>query len=104
MWSSGVCAECRSQPSTTVHALLSREHIAQDKLVSTHKICASCSSTPLHDKVLCDSVDCPVMYTRTAAQRDVDDLSDVQALVKELEEAPERTMGVKQRFKGALDW
>jgi hypothetical protein len=44
------------------------------------------------------------MYTRTAAQRDVDDLSDVQALVKELEEAPERTMGVKQRFKGALDW
>ena len=89
---SGICGECVADPSNAAHALLSRQHIAQKKLVDTHKICASCSSTPMQDKVLCDSIDCPVMYARVAASRDVEELADIPDLVKDLDE------------EAALDW
>ena len=68
-----------------MHTLLSRQHIAQEKLLSTHKICASCSATPLHDRIMCDSIDCPMLYARVQAHRDVEDLVDVQKLLGGLE-------------------
>ncbi|WVF72225.1 hypothetical protein IAT40_007037 [Kwoniella sp. CBS 6097] len=82
--SSTLCAECRSDPSTTSHALLSRQHIAQSKLLSLQRICASCSSTPVGEKILCDSVDCPITYSRVSAERDVVDLEEIAGLVQEL--------------------
>ena len=92
----GICEDCTSDPATTAHALLSRQHIAQSKLVDTHKLCASCSSTPMSEKVLCDSVDCPVLYARVAAERDVEDLGDVDELVTRLRD--------DGGSSGGLDW
>ncbi|WVQ98801.1 hypothetical protein IAU59_005932 [Kwoniella sp. CBS 9459] len=82
--SSTLCNECRSDPSTTSHALLSRQHIAQSKLISLQRICASCSSTPVGEKILCDSIDCPITYSRVGAERDVVDLEEIGGLVQEL--------------------
>jgi len=87
----GICQDCTSDAATTTHALLSRQHIAQSKLVDTHKICASCSNTPLNEKIMCDSIDCPVLYARVAAERDVEDLGDLEGLIGRLGE-------------GKLDW
>lgn len=91
----GVCEECVADPGKTTHALLSRQQMAQKKLVDTHRICASCSSTPPSEKVLCDSIDCPVLYARVAAQRDVDDLGDVDELVAQLKD---------REVEGGLEW
>ncbi|WVR05162.1 hypothetical protein IAU60_002174 [Kwoniella sp. DSM 27419] len=84
-----LCDDCRSEPSTTSHALLSRQHIAQSKLLSMQRICASCSSTPVSERILCDSIDCPITYARTTAERDVADLEEVAGLVQELKLADE---------------
>lgn len=83
--SESVCAVCRLSPSTTAHALSSRQHLAQEKLKSFHTICASCSSTPLHERILCDSIDCPITYARTQALRDAEDMSEVGTLLQQLE-------------------
>nr|XP_031862677.1 uncharacterized protein CI109_001688 [Kwoniella shandongensis]KAA5529749.1 hypothetical protein CI109_001688 [Kwoniella shandongensis] len=96
--SSTLCSACRSEPSTTSHALLSRHHLAQSKLLSFQKICASCSSTPVGERILCDSVDCPITYARVVAERDVEDLGDVPTLVEELKVDDEVGVGV------GVDW
>ncbi len=83
--------------------MLSRLHIAQSKLIDTHKICASCSNTPISEKILCDSIDCPVLYARVAAERDVDDLADVDELVQRLREDDEAGEGDKGMMS-VYDW
>ncbi|OCF36582.1 DNA polymerase zeta subunit [Kwoniella heveanensis BCC8398] len=87
--SSTLCDECRSDPSTTSHALLSRQHLAQSKLLSLQRICASCSSTPVGEKILCDSIDCPITYARVGSERDVADLEEIGGLVQELKSQDE---------------
>ncbi|WVQ70034.1 uncharacterized protein L199_008258 [Kwoniella botswanensis] len=82
--SSALCMECQSDPSTTTHALLSRTQLASRKLLDLQKVCASCSSTPPGEKILCDSIDCPITYARIGAERDVEDLEEVAELLKEL--------------------
>ncbi|WRT67197.1 uncharacterized protein IL334_004163 [Kwoniella shivajii] len=83
--SSTLCGECLSTPSITSHALLSRQHIAESKLSDLHRICASCSSIPVGEKILCDSIDCPITYARTNAKRDVEDLEEIGGLLGELD-------------------
>ena len=50
-----------------------------------HKLCASCSSTPVGEKILCDSIDCPITYARTRAQRDVHDIEAVRGAMGDLD-------------------
>lgn len=99
----GICKLCIDSPSTSSHTILSREHLAQEKLAAFHKICASCSGTPLSDKILCDSIDCPLTYARSQAQRDVEDLVDVRRALDKLDlEGPERRE--EGPWVGAMDW
>nr|XP_018263770.1 DNA polymerase zeta subunit [Kwoniella dejecticola CBS 10117]OBR85928.1 DNA polymerase zeta subunit [Kwoniella dejecticola CBS 10117] len=83
--SSTICEECQSDPSTTTHALLSRSQLASSKLMDLHKICASCSGIPVGEKIMCDSIDCPITYARINAERDVEDLEDVGELLRDLQ-------------------
>lgn len=48
--------------------------MAQSRLSDIHKICASCADTPVGEKVLCDSIDCPITYARVRAEGDVEDV------------------------------
>ena len=75
--------------------------------MTTHKICSSCSETPLNDRILCDSVDCPVLYSRIQAQRDLEDLADVQITLGRLDievNEKERLELDKGPFVHAQDW
>jgi DNA polymerase zeta len=74
--------------------------------MATQKICASCSSTPTTERILCDSIDCPVLYTRTAANRDLEDLGEVRGILEKLridaeEKGEEGDLG---EFAHAMDW
>ncbi|RXK35490.1 hypothetical protein M231_07268 [Tremella mesenterica] len=83
--STDICRSCRHTPSSTSHALLSREHLAQSALSDFHRICASCSSTPPGEVILCDSVDCPVLYAKVKAEREMEDLGGVREVIGSLE-------------------
>lgn len=80
-----VCDECRHAPAESAEALLRAEHDAQARLIDLQRICASCSGTPAGERLLCDSVDCPVMYTRVAAERDAQDTGRARELVSQLD-------------------
>lgn len=80
-----LCADCLSSPDITAYSLLSRESRIQQRVRDLHTICSSCSGTPCAEKILCDSIDCPVTYARTAAERDAADASSARKLLKELE-------------------
>jgi DNA polymerase zeta len=80
-----MCAECAAEPATTAHTLLVREHVAHARLADLHRVCAACAGTPVADGVLCSSVDCPVTYARTAAEKDATEVGDVRALIQSLD-------------------
>lgn len=80
-----VCSSCRYDLPSTVHTLMSRYHLADSRLQSAHRICASCSSTPLAEPQRCDSLDCPVLYARVKAGWEADDVRAIPGLVMELE-------------------
>lgn len=63
---------------------MSRFHLAEDRLLSAHRICASCSSTPLTEQIRCESLACPVLYARFKAGWEADDLAGVPRLVEEI--------------------
>ncbi|GHJ88161.1 hypothetical protein NliqN6_4563 [Naganishia liquefaciens] len=82
-----VCERCRAPAniSSTLHALLSRLHLAESRVISAQRICASCSSTPISDEVRCDSIDCSVLYARVKAAWDLDDVAEIPKLVVALQ-------------------
>ncbi|WVO13980.1 hypothetical protein L204_101605 [Cryptococcus depauperatus] len=82
-----LCSECLSDPSVASHTLLFRQQIAQSKMVSLQRICASCCGTLPGEKILCSSIDCPLTYARSAAQRDLEDLEDIDDQIRRLSEA-----------------
>lgn len=80
-----MCGECAAEPDVTAHTLLAREHVAQARMADLQRVCASCAGTPVGDTVLCRSIDCPVTYARTSAEKDAAEVGDVRALIKSLE-------------------
>ncbi|WVQ71759.1 hypothetical protein IAR50_001300 [Cryptococcus sp. DSM 104548] len=91
-----LCVDCRADPTTTSHTLLSRQYIAETKIADLHRICASCSDVPPAEKILCDSSDCPITYARVTANREMEDLADIGGLVEEL--------CLEDEKKGTVDW
>lgn len=81
-----LCTSCRDEPAATAHALLSRQHAAHSRVAELQRICASCAGTGPAERVLCDSIDCPALYARARAEKDVTDVADVPALVAELDQ------------------
>jgi hypothetical protein len=64
----------------------------------------------VHERNLCDSIDCPVLYARVQAQRDVEDVVEARGIVEMLKREGMdgeiddlRGMGDGE-FAGALDW
>lgn len=101
-----ICMDCQADPSRTTHTLLSRTHLAQSRLSAIHKICSSCSSTPLAEPIMCDSIDCPVMYQRVSATRDVEDLKATDGVLGVVAIEPEGDKGTegKKPFWEAMEW
>ena len=60
-----ICNGCLEDPDTSTFNLLSRLSKAEQRAMSLVKVCKSCSGLGRGEKVVCDSQDCPVFYTRT---------------------------------------
>jgi DNA polymerase zeta len=62
-----VCGECIQQPHIALLDVVSRLQRAEKKVVDLEAICRSCMGVSSVDEVSCDSLDCPVYYSRTRA-------------------------------------
>lgn len=80
-----LCPDCLAAPDVTAYSLLSDERRVQRRVRDLQTLCADCAGTPCAEKILCDSIDCPVTYARTAAERDAADAASARTLLKELE-------------------
>ncbi|KAI0793498.1 hypothetical protein C8Q75DRAFT_565280 [Abortiporus biennis] len=83
---SGICSPCRRRKQAALAGLLSRVHQTEEGMVNAHKICSSCSSTPLAERIRCQSIDCPWLYERKKLENRAESLDVVEDLLQEIEE------------------
>ncbi|KAJ5538291.1 hypothetical protein N7494_007770 [Penicillium frequentans] len=60
-----LCTECLQQPHLTLLGVVSRLQRAEKRVVDLEAVCRSCMGVSAIDEVSCDSLDCPVFYSRT---------------------------------------
>ncbi|KAL5332832.1 hypothetical protein BJX70DRAFT_97060 [Aspergillus crustosus] len=63
-----ICSECMQKPHISLLDLVSRQRQAEQKVANLERVCRSCMDIPFGDEVKCDSLDCPVYYTRTRSR------------------------------------
>ncbi|KAJ5769130.1 C4-type zinc-finger of DNA polymerase delta [Penicillium odoratum] len=62
---SSLCNECLQRPHITLLDVVSRLQRAEKRVVDLETVCRSCMGVSAVDEVSCDSLDCPVFYSRT---------------------------------------
>ncbi|KAJ5296921.1 uncharacterized protein N7443_007814 [Penicillium atrosanguineum] len=60
-----VCSECLQRPHLALLDVVSRLQRAEKRVVDLEAVCRSCMGVPPGDEIRCDSMDCPVYYSRT---------------------------------------
>lgn len=82
---SGVCDSCRVNPQTTIPELLRRISKGENRLMSTQRICESCTSSAPSEPIKCESVDCAWLFERKKAERKAETFGALQELVNSME-------------------
>ncbi|KAF9241374.1 hypothetical protein BU15DRAFT_87282 [Melanogaster broomeanus] len=83
--SDGICEDCYFQPEETIPSLLRRLQKGEQKLLNTHHICASCTSTAFGEPIECMNIDCPWLYERKKAEQKTDFLEGLQTMIEDLD-------------------
>ncbi|KAM0130178.1 hypothetical protein ACHAO1_008056 [Botrytis cinerea] len=60
-----LCPECQSNAPESMLSLQTRLNIEEKKFLDIQSVCQGCSGLSPLEEVKCDSMDCPVFYTRT---------------------------------------
>jgi DNA polymerase zeta len=90
-----LCAGCLSRPHISLLDVVSRLQRAEKRVVDLEAVCRSCMGVPCGDTIACNSIDCPVFYSRT---RDVARLSHTRGVL-----GPVADLLEKKGDEG-LDW
>ncbi|KAJ5153258.1 DNA polymerase zeta catalytic subunit [Penicillium canariense] len=90
-----VCHECLQQPHLALFDVVSRLQQAEKRVVDLEAVCRSCMGVTACDSVACDSLDCPVFYSRT---RDAANLRHLKAVLEPVVELLEK------KGHQELDW
>ncbi|KAJ7783795.1 hypothetical protein DFH07DRAFT_997017, partial [Mycena maculata] len=75
-----ICDECYVNPELTISALASKIRTGEQRLLDIHRICASCTQSPLTEPIKCESLDCSWLYARTKAEKKLDFLAALKTL------------------------
>ncbi|KIO08270.1 hypothetical protein M404DRAFT_22870 [Pisolithus tinctorius Marx 270] len=81
----GICEDCQNNSQEAIPNLLRRLHKGERRLLDTHKVCATCTANALAEPIECVNIDCPWLYERNKAERKVDFLEGLQAVVEDLD-------------------
>lgn len=90
-----VCGECLQQPHLALLDVVSRLQRAEKRVIDLEAVCRSCMGAPPGDEIRCDSMDCPVFYSRT---RDVSNWRHTKAVLEPVVELLEK------KGDEGLDW
>ncbi|OOQ81567.1 putative DNA polymerase zeta catalytic subunit [Penicillium brasilianum] len=90
-----VCSECLQQPHLALFNVVSQLQRAEKRVLDLEAVCRSCMGVPPGDTIACDSMDCPVFYSRT---RDAADLRHIKATLEPVVEILEK------KGDDGLDW
>ncbi|OQE23950.1 hypothetical protein PENFLA_c010G01476 [Penicillium flavigenum] len=90
-----VCGDCLQKPHLTLLDVVSRLQRAEKRVVDLEAICRSCMGVSPGDEVSCDSLDCPIFYSRT---RDAANWRHSKAVLEPVVELLER------KGDEGLDW
>ncbi|KAJ3750399.1 hypothetical protein DFH05DRAFT_73135 [Lentinula detonsa] len=80
----GLCIQCRRQPQLTLAGLSNRIRSNEQRLIDTHKVCASCTGSTLDEAAQCESLDCSWLYARKRGETKIEFLEFLQDLVQGL--------------------
>ncbi|KNZ79546.1 DNA polymerase zeta catalytic subunit [Termitomyces sp. J132] len=85
--SQGLCDECYFvSPQETIATLSSHLQANEQRIKAAHQICATCCSSVTTEPILCESLDCPWMYSRKRAQNKKNFLKIVKEIIEDLSE------------------
>ncbi|KAJ5318630.1 hypothetical protein N7476_005050 [Penicillium atrosanguineum] len=90
-----VCSECLQTPHLALLDVVSRLQRAEKRVVGLEAVCRSCMGVPPGDDICCDSMGCPVYYSRT---RDAAHWRHSRAVLKPVAEL------LEQKGDEGLDW
>lgn len=90
-----ICKQCLALPHLTLFDIVSRLQRAEKRVVDLEAVCRSCMGVSANDDINCDSMDCPVFYSRT---RDVASLRHSRDVLEPVIELLEK------RGDEGLDW
>ncbi|KIJ68443.1 hypothetical protein HYDPIDRAFT_124966 [Hydnomerulius pinastri MD-312] len=82
--SEGICDDCHANPQETIPNLLRRLRKGERKLLNTHQICASCTSTAPTEPIECMNIDCPWLFERKKAERKTNFLEGLRTIMEDL--------------------
>jgi DNA polymerase zeta len=82
-----VCSECLQQPHLALLNVVSQLQRAEKRVLDLEAVCRSCMGVPPGDTIACDSMDCPVFYSRT---RDAAGLRHTKAVLEPVVEILEK--------------
>lgn len=83
-----LCSQCLRQPQLSLMRLRYRIQRIEKKLAGVNEVCRSCMGVPWGEKVKCDSMDCPVLYTRARTSSNLQFTRDMLAPVAYTLEVP----------------
>lgn len=86
---SGLCDECYLAPQETIANLTSRIQVNERRLSNLQRICATCTGSGPGEEIRCESIDCPVLFSRIRTEGKGEFLGAIQELVEELNERVE---------------
>lgn len=80
-----LCEECIMSSQSSVAILGAKIGKFEQRLLSTHEICTTCSGIAPGEQVECESLDCPWLYARKRAEHKLEMAETMNILVDELD-------------------
>lgn len=73
----GLCKACVSRPGDVAYSLMNRYKKVSARRNELHRICSSCSATPMGEDVKCESIDCSVYFARVKTDHEERGVAEV---------------------------
>ncbi|KAG9075359.1 DNA polymerase zeta [Ceratobasidium sp. UAMH 11750] len=84
--SDDICEDCFEDRQFSAKLLLDKVRVVERRARNAQILCATCTSSPVAEPVMCESLDCPWMYARIKSAQNLEGIKGIQELVARLPE------------------